>query len=98
LTGANTDYLKRFGDAFEGLATGQKRVLIQGLVKEVVVNGKDDCRVVLTIPLPSETQSAPESAEGGPLDEDRPLGYPWTLPAKGVPVHLSALNGVPEGA
>lgn len=93
---AVADYLKCFADAFDQLETGQKRVLIQGLVKEVTVNGKDDCSVILTIPLPAKSQAPKKAKKGGPLDESRPSAYPW-LAASRAGVHLSAQSGVTEG-
>ncbi len=94
---AVADYLKSFAQTFDTLETGQKRVLIQGLVKEVTVNGKDDCTVVLTVPLPAKSHPAQGSKKGGPLDEDRPSVYPWLAANGRAGVHLSAPNGVTEG-
>lgn len=88
-----TDYLKCFGEDFNALEAGQRRVLIRGLVKEVVVNSKDDCHVLLNIPL---LKGGQKGVGGSPLDEGRPRIYPW-MAANRSGGHLSALNGVTDG-
>src|SRR5579864_2050793 len=77
------EYLKHFGDIFDGMEPGQKRVLIQGLVKEIVIHKKDDCSLILTIPLPSKPQSDSATKKGRSLDEKGPLDpalYPMPDP------------------
>lgn len=90
------DFLKCFGEDFVNLEAGQRRVLIQGLVQNVVVNSKDDCEVILTIPVSAAVRASQNAKKGGPLDEDRPQVHPWMSPTRPV-VHLSAPNGVTEG-
>lgn len=84
------EYLKSFGDSVESLETGQKRILMQGLVKEVVVHSKDDCEVVLTIPLPSMPHPRQDGEKGGLPDGDRP--YPMVPPAPGAGARFTFLS------
>lgn len=62
------EYLKNFGESVENLDSGQKRILIQGLVKEVIVKSKDDCEVVLAIPLTLMPHPPAISENGSPPD------------------------------
>jgi site-specific DNA recombinase len=91
------DYLKRFGDSFEGLANGQKRILIQGLVSEVVVKDRNDCRLILTIPLPPRPQSHQEAIRDLPSDERSPSQDVWFPPPETGTVHRYTQSGVANG-
>lgn len=89
--------LKHFSELFGRMEIGQKRLLMQSLVTEVVVRSKDEINAVFALPLPPESQRPARSKKGGPLDEDR-LDYSSWIPAlaQGV-VHRPAQSGVTEG-
>ena len=54
--GVLCDFLRRFEDIYENLETGQRRLLVQSLVKEVVIQNRNECRALFTIPLPEMPQ------------------------------------------
>lgn len=67
------EFLRDFGTTLSGLSIGQKRIVIQALVREVIVRAKDDCEVVLAVrPGPSMPHPASGTKKAGPLDEDPP--------------------------
>jgi site-specific DNA recombinase len=71
--GGVAEFLRNFGKSLPTLSVGQKRIVIQALVREVIVRSKDDCEVVLTVPSrPSMPHPLPGTKKAGPLDEDRP--------------------------
>jgi site-specific DNA recombinase len=44
-------FLNSFLEVFNGLETAQKRLMVQGLVKDVQVEGKDRAKAVFTLPI-----------------------------------------------
>lgn len=89
--------LKHFTSLFGRMEIGQKRLLVQSLINEVVVRSKDEINVVFAIPLPPNSQGAPKRKKGGPLDEGR-LNFDSWIPAAGRGlVHRPAQSGVTEG-
>ena len=83
------DYLKCFSNAFDQLEIGQKRLLIRGLIKEVIVKGRADSQVVFTIPLepfwPQSQQPNPDAKKGSFLNGNCPPGDLGLPPLTGVP-------------
>lgn len=77
-------FLTQFADRFVGLEPSQKRMLIQGLVKEVVVKNRHDARVVFVLPLPLDSQAPPTDENGGSLDGSRHKQVPSELLPGGV--------------
>lgn len=55
-------YLKRFVECYDELDVGQRRLLMQALVKEAVVLDKRRCRVEFYIPLPTGKQPTKPAA------------------------------------
>lgn len=71
--GGIAEFLRAFGTSLSSLSVGQKRIVIQALVKEVIVRAKDDCEVVLAVPArPSMPHPVPGGKKAGSLDENRP--------------------------
>ena len=86
-------FLTQFADHFEGLESSQKRLLIQGLVKEIVVKNRHDARVVFVLPLPLDSQPHLPKQNGDSLDGSRHKRVPSELLSEGVRYPLSAKWG-----
>lgn len=73
------DFLKRFEDMYENLETGQKRLLVQSLVREVVVKDRNECQAVLTIPLQAmpHTQNGNSPSEINKIKGNSLTSYPF---------------------
>ncbi len=72
-SGGVAEFLRNFGKSLSTLSVGQKRIVIQALVKEVIVRSKADCEVVLTVPAgPSMPHPVSGGKKAGSLDENRP--------------------------
>ena len=89
--------LKYFTELFGRMEIGQKRLLVQSLINEVVVRSKDEINVVFAIPLPSNSQVAARRRKGGPLDEGRLTFDSWIPTVGRALVHRPAQSGVTEG-
>jgi site-specific DNA recombinase len=89
--------LKQFVDCFDSMETTQKRLLLQHLVKEVVVKGRNDARAIFLLPiegdfkgdLPSSSHPPARDSDGGFLDGSRHHEVPLGLLARGqmTPLH-----------
>lgn len=59
------DFLRRFVEYFEKMETGQRRLLIQAIVKEVIVYSYEDIRLRLALPILKDGDVPPNSNGNG---------------------------------
>ena len=94
-----TKYLENFAASYEKISTGQKRVLISTLIRQVIVKSKYECQVIFTLPVPTSTQPL-EKSEKGNSDEKNCLFSCFKRQKPilfNVPVTAFVQNGVADG-
>jgi site-specific DNA recombinase len=96
LDGVNTritaDFLQNFIEMFDKLENGQRKLLIQSVVKRIEVHSKNKIRLQMALPILPENERCESSAAGSGASEPSFASLPWLVPRVGLEPTTHALK------